>query len=567
MGPSPTPTVGRFVAGLVGLFVVGTVGWMVLWGAATTLLYGQRPVVVSSGSMAPALDVGDLVVVEPYHGQTVYEGSVVVFDDEAGGRSIIHRVVDVHEDGTFTTGGDANRSHDSDPLTRDRIEASGRFLLPRLGLPVVWAREGRWLLVLLATVGFGFSLWLTRFALLDAHDPWLADAASSRAGRPARQRAAAWARHVRGLGAGAVAPRRVLGLARRRVAELGAVALTVLVAHATVTAYAAFAATTGNAGNQFAAGTLAAPSGFSVAPGSCVGSASVGFRSASHAANTSGDEIVIARPAGVQEGDVMIAGISWHTHDSSGTQIDPPAGWNAIRIDTEFTHIVQGLFWKAATSAEPASYRFGNGTLDSSREVVGGIAAYTGVDPVTPVDVHGGTATPSVVFTLTAPSVAATVAGGRLVSFFGQHDPGLFSTPAGMSGRFTDTVGNGERAVHALLADQALASAGATGTRSATSAGNGSGVAQSLVLDPAGGVTSASLSWAPSPSPFADGYLLQRFIGATLDDQWLITPESASSVVDFGGLVAGTGYTYRLSTTSGTWRSPPVTLAYTPASC
>ena len=97
---------------------------MVLWGAATTLLYGQRPVVVSSGSMAPALDVGDLVVVEPYHGQTVYEGSVVVFDDEAGGRSIIHRVVDVHEDGTFTTGGDANRSHDSDPLTRDRIEAS-----------------------------------------------------------------------------------------------------------------------------------------------------------------------------------------------------------------------------------------------------------------------------------------------------------------------------------------------------------------------------------------------------------------------------------------------------------
>lgn len=566
--PTRAPTVGRFAAGLVGLFVVTTLGWMALWGVATAMLYGRGPVVVSSGSMAPALDVGDLVVVEPFHDQRLHEGSVVVFDDEASGRSVIHRVVDVHDDGTFTTRGDANASADSAPLDRQRIEATGRFLLPRMGLPVVWAEQGRWQLVALAVAGLVLAVCLARFALLDAHDPWLAGVIRlAQPPTPWRPRATAALRRVRTALAEAGTARFVAGVARRRFAELGALALAVLVAHATVTAYAAFADTTGNAGNQFAAGTVAAPTGFSVAPGSCVGADTVAFRDEASARNSTGDELTIPTPAGVQAGDVMIAALTWHTHDYSGTRIDPPAGWQLIRTDTEFTHIVQGLFWKVAGGAEPAGHTFVNTTADTSRELIGGIAAYAGVDPVSPIDAHGGSATPSNVFTLTAPSVTSTVAGGRLVSVFGQHDLGLFTAPSGMTARFTQAVGFGERSANSLLADEVLGAAGPTGTRSATSAGNGSGVAQSIVLDPAGGVPAASLSWTPSTSGFADGYLLQRFIGAALDDEWLITPESASSIVDFGGLVPGTTYTYRLSTTSGTWRSDPVSLTYTAGGC
>ena len=37
--------------------------------------------------------------------------------------------------------------------------------------------------------------------------------------------------------------------------------------------------------------------------------------------------------------------------------------------------------------------------------------------------------------------------------------------------------------------------------------------------------------------------------------------------VDFGGLVVGTTYTYRLSATSGSWRSNPASVGYTPAAC
>src|SRR5690349_106742 len=123
MTPSSGPSVARFAAGLVGLFVVTTVGWMALWAAATTLLYGCAPVVVSSGSMAPALDVGDLVVVEPFHGQRIHTGTVVVFDDQAAGRSTIHRVVKVADDGTFTTRGDANPAADSTPLEIADVDA------------------------------------------------------------------------------------------------------------------------------------------------------------------------------------------------------------------------------------------------------------------------------------------------------------------------------------------------------------------------------------------------------------------------------------------------------------
>ena len=89
--------------------------------------------------MAPALDVGDLVVVEPYHGQRIHTGTVVVFDEDGSGRSIIHRVVEVADDGTFTTRGDANPVADSTPLEIGQIDASGRYLLPRVGLPLVWA--------------------------------------------------------------------------------------------------------------------------------------------------------------------------------------------------------------------------------------------------------------------------------------------------------------------------------------------------------------------------------------------------------------------------------------------
>lgn len=562
------PTVGRFTAGLVGVFVLTTLGWMGAWAVVTTFLYGSPPVVVSSGSMAPALDVGDLVVVEPFHGQRIHKGSVVVFNEQVGGRSIIHRVVEVGDDGTFTTRGDANAAADSTPLELADIEASGRFLLPRMGLPMVWAQQGRWLLVLLALGGIALAVWLARFALLDSYDPWLAGVVPDPGTGPtARERFGDAMGSARTTVGDMGVSRGLTLLARRRFAEVGAVMLALVFAHATVTAYAAFADTTANGVNQFGAGSLQPASGLGVTPGSCVGADTIAVRSTSSASNDAGDQIVIARPSGVQAGDLLLAAISWHTHDYSGTGIDAPAGWTEVRSDDDGAHILQGIFWKEATGSEPSSYTFVNGTGDVTRNVIGGIVAYSGVDTSTPIDAQAASVTGSNVFTLTAPSVNASVGGGRLVTVFGQHDPGTMSVPAGMTSRYAESVGSGESSANTRYADEVRAAAGATGTRTSTGSGNGSGVAQSIVLDPAGGLNAANLSWTPSGSSFVDGYLLQRYIGATLDNEWLITPGSASAVVDFGGLDAGTTYTYRLRATSGEWRSDPVSINYTPAAC
>ena len=476
------PTVGRFAAGLVGLFVVTTVGGMGLWAATTTFLYGSAPVVVSSGSMAPALDVGDLVVVEPYHGQGIHTGTVVVFDDQAAGRSTIHRVVKVKDDGTFTTRGDANPTADSTPLELSEVDASGRFLLPRMGLPIVWAQQGRWLLVVLALAGLALAVWLARFALLDVHDPWLAGTVPEPGTGPTlRERLVDALERARVTIGEVGVPRGVAQVARRRAAEVAAVLLAVVLAHATVTAYAAFADTTANGPNQFVADTLGPPSGLSVASSGCGGaSAIVEVDSATTVNSASGASVVVSRPAGAQVGDLLVAQVAFHTHSFVGT-ITAPAGWTTVRVDDDSNHEMQGVFWKFVSGSEPATYTFTNTTADTGREGSGGIVAYDGVDTVSPIDAHGATVYPTGGTSITAPSLNTTVPGTRLLTLVGQRANGPVTPPTGMTERFEVTSSN-QNLVE--LSDQAIAAAGTTGTRTATSADNGSSVAQSVALRP-----------------------------------------------------------------------------------
>ena len=71
----------------------------------------------------------------------------------------------------------------------------------------------------------------------------------------------------------------------------------------------------------------------------------------------------------------------------------------------------------------------------------------------------------------------------------------------------------------------------AMGHRAATGTGNGRAWRVGRAR-PAGGVV-----WRPlvdaEPSSFADGYVPSSATGAALDDQWLLTPETASSVTDW----------------------------------
>jgi hypothetical protein len=53
-------------------------------------------------------------------------------------RLLVHRVLNVRDDGTFTTAGDANRQWDTTPLARTGIVGQARLRVPWVGLPVLW---------------------------------------------------------------------------------------------------------------------------------------------------------------------------------------------------------------------------------------------------------------------------------------------------------------------------------------------------------------------------------------------------------------------------------------------
>lgn len=161
----------RFVAGLAGSFFVCAVLWLALVVLTSTALLGWRPVVLHSGSMAPLLEEGDVLLAEPV-GDDVRPGTVIVFHDPEGRGLLTHRAVGRNDDGTYRTRGDANPSEDTLGVAPEDIVGRGRLLVPWLGRPLVWLHAGSWLSVAAAALAFAGSLRLAKYGLLRHYDPW-----------------------------------------------------------------------------------------------------------------------------------------------------------------------------------------------------------------------------------------------------------------------------------------------------------------------------------------------------------------------------------------------------------
>jgi signal peptidase I len=136
-------------------------------------LAGWETTVVMSGSMAPAVEAGDVVVVRP---AAAAAGDIVLADDpDVPGRLRLHRVVAV-EDAGLRLRGDANPSPDGTLVDPATVHGVGALRLPLLGLPVLWWAEGRTAPLLLTAAGLlGLGL------LSVAHRP------ADRAPRPGRR--------------------------------------------------------------------------------------------------------------------------------------------------------------------------------------------------------------------------------------------------------------------------------------------------------------------------------------------------------------------------------------------
>ena len=101
---------------------------------------------ITSGSMWPALNEGDLVFIKGgLKKEDLKEGDVVVYRNERGGSFTIHRIVELSEN-DFTTKGDANFQEDKptpyDQLIGKALTLSGKPLhIPYLGSITVIANN------------------------------------------------------------------------------------------------------------------------------------------------------------------------------------------------------------------------------------------------------------------------------------------------------------------------------------------------------------------------------------------------------------------------------------------
>jgi len=183
-------------------------------------------------------------------------------------------------------------------------------------------------------------------------------------------------------------------------------------------------------------------------------------------------------PAGVTTGDFLIASIAVRGNPT----VNAPAGWTLIRSDANGSTMRLSTFRRFVTTTEPATHVFT--FTKSSTASSAGIAAYRGVNPTTPVDVHGGQVTSRAGTNLSAPTVTATVAGTKLISVFGSAIDATAIPPTGMTERY-DRLSVGSSKVSVTADDQTLAAAGATGVRTVTLDKSTTGLGQDICLRPA----------------------------------------------------------------------------------
>jgi signal peptidase len=97
------------------------------------------PTVVLTGSMEPVYFPGDVAVVKKIDVKHVREGDIIQYWAES--YFIIHRVIDVTEDGFFITKGDNNNATDLKPVDPGMVKGKIIARVPLIGKPVVMVRS------------------------------------------------------------------------------------------------------------------------------------------------------------------------------------------------------------------------------------------------------------------------------------------------------------------------------------------------------------------------------------------------------------------------------------------
>lgn len=137
---STIPRYTRKHGRLVKVKKSSTLGWtavvmisvLAIWGS--TGMLGFRPSIISSGSMTPTLQVGDVIITVEASPNDIKIGDIIQYSGE--NEIIAHRVVDIQQQGGtqyFITKGDDNNAPDPEPVSPSQVIGKTVFTIPKLG--------------------------------------------------------------------------------------------------------------------------------------------------------------------------------------------------------------------------------------------------------------------------------------------------------------------------------------------------------------------------------------------------------------------------------------------------
>lgn len=118
-------------------------------------IFGLEMFVVTSGSMEPSIDLGDVIMVNIGKVYPV-AGDVITFRPGEPVLFVTHRVVEVRQaagsPAEYVTKGDANPSNDLVPVRSDQVVGAVTAVVPSLGWVVFGLRDPRFVLMMLSSV-------------------------------------------------------------------------------------------------------------------------------------------------------------------------------------------------------------------------------------------------------------------------------------------------------------------------------------------------------------------------------------------------------------------------------
>ena len=192
-------------------------------------------------------------------------------------------------------------------------------------------------------------------------------------------------------------------------------------------------------------------------------------------------EVVIGKPAGTVQNDVLIAAIGFRPASAT---ITAPAGWTLVRrVDNNGVGDGQNslaVYRKVAGSSEPSSYSW---DVAGAFGAAGGIQAFFNVDTANPVNVENGQATAASLSHAT-PSVTTTVGNTMLVTAHTYASATTWTPPTGMT-EAVDTMAGGQALEASYVLQPAATSTGAkTATANGVAADEDLGATHILALRP-----------------------------------------------------------------------------------